>query len=79
MNSDELPLINADGNGSYVHGNHDQEKGLRAKKNTTLVVRVRKPSAQRCFHLAIVQAQAPPPETELGCNDDVQISWFGQN
>jgi hypothetical protein len=25
------------------------------------------------------RAQAPPPETELGCNDDVQISWPGQN
>src|SRR5690349_7573042 len=24
------------------------------------------------------RAQAPPPETELGCNDDIQIAWFGQ-
>jgi hypothetical protein len=26
-----------------------------------------------------VQAQAQPPETDLACNDDVQISYPGQN
>jgi len=25
------------------------------------------------------QAQAQPPETGVACNDDVQISWLGQN
>ena len=25
------------------------------------------------------QAQAQPPETSVACNDDVQISWLGQN
>jgi hypothetical protein len=25
------------------------------------------------------RAQTPPPETDAGYNDDVQLSWSGQN